>query len=174
MAVVAGVVVRIRWFDLQQVDRAELDAALTIEGAGDDADGADLWPARLRLVAAPDHPLAGSDVGRSDLIGRTFLLADSEGAFNGLMKSWLGGSAQPPRLESAGSIDGVKRGLATSDAIGVLPDYAVANELATGTLVAIDPAYPLPAIALRLTMRGTRPAGALEALIAGIRNALGG
>lgn len=157
----------------RRVARSELDAALTIEGVDQQAEG-EAWAARLVLVAAPDHPLAGVELGRSDLASRAFLLADSEGAFNGLMKSWLGGSDVAPRHESAGSIDGVKRGLSTSDAIGVLPDYAVTEELAAGTLVALKAAAPLPAIALRLTTRDIpQPASALESLIAGIREALG-
>jgi len=157
----------------RRVERAELDAALTIEGAGDDAGGAGSWPARLQLLVAPDHPLAGGDIGRSDRIDRTFLLADSEGAFNGLMRNWLGTSGASPRLVSAGSIDGVKRGLATSDAIGVLPDYAVAEELTAGTLAAVRAIDPLPAIALRLTAReAPQPSSPLEALISNIRAAL--
>lgn len=159
----------------RRVGRSELDAALTIEGADREAVGEGLWPARLTLVVAPDHPLAGTDPDRTALASRTFLLADSEGAFNGLMKSWLGKSGLQPRLESAGSVDGVKRGLATSDAIGVLPDYAVAEELAAGRLVALKPADPLPAIALRLTTQDIpQPAGPLQGLIANIRDALGG
>lgn len=157
----------------RRVAHAELDAALTIEGADREPGAGEAWPARLELVVAPDHPLAGAELGRSDLASRAFLLADSEGAFNGLMKSWLGESGLPPRLESAGSVDGVKRGLATGDAIGVLPDYAVTEELAAGTLVAVKPATPLPPIALRLTTRAApQQASALQSLIAGIRDAL--
>ena len=43
------------------------------------------------------------------------------------------------------------RGVQTSDAVGVLPDYAVAEELATGSLVALKVREALPSIALRLT-----------------------
>ena len=157
----------------RRVARSELDAALTIEGADRETGGEGGWPARLALVVAPGHPLAGAELGRPNLASHAFLLADSEGAFNGLMKSWLGRSGLP-RLESAGSVDGVKRGLSTSDAIGVLPDYAVAEELAAGKLVAVKSADPLPAIALRLTTRDTpQPASALGSLVAGIRDALG-
>ena len=158
----------------RRVERAELDAALTIEGADQAAGREDLWPARLALVVAPDHSLAGAEVGRRDLASHAFLLADSEGAFNGLMKSWLGHSGSPPRLESAGSVDGVKRGLSTSDAIGVLPDYAVAEELAKGSLVAVTVTDPLPAISLRLSTRDMPPLGSpLESLIANVHDALG-
>jgi DNA-binding transcriptional LysR family regulator len=157
----------------RRVAQAELDAALTIEGA-DLSAGEDVWPARLELVVGPGHPLAGAEADRAALARHPFLLADSEGAFNGLMRSWLGKSGQPPRLESAGSVDGVKRGLATGDVIGVLPDYAVAEELAAGSLVAVKVRDPLPPIALRLTARDVVAAGSpLESLTAIIRDALG-
>ena len=157
----------------RRVERAELDAALTIEGADQSAGREeDLWPAQLELVVAPGHPLARADADRPALAASAFLLADSEGAFNGLMKSWLARSGSP-RFESAGSVDGVKRGLLTSDAIGVLPDYAVAEELAAGSLAAVKVKDPLPAITLRLTTRDIpQPASTLDGLIVSIRDAL--
>lgn len=66
-------------------------------------------------------------------------------------RSKFGGAAHRPRLESAGSVDGVKRGIRDSDAIGVLPTYAVADELSSGSLVELNVTESLPAIALRLT-----------------------
>ena len=130
----------------RRVARFELDAAITIEGAQRAAgqEGAreggwtrKLSPAQLRLVVSPRHALAGADVGRAALEPRSFLLADPDGAFNGLLQGWLGDPARGPRLESAGSIDGVKRGVQDSDAIGVLPNYAVAEELAAGSLAEV-------------------------------------
>jgi len=148
----------------RRVGRFELDAAITIEGAARAPDRAQgpgagreaawtrkLSPAQLRLVVSPRHALAGAEVARQDLEPRSFLLADPDGAFNGLLQGWLGDPAQGPRLESAGSIDGVKRGVQDSDAIGVLPNYAVAEELAAGSLAEVRVREPLPAIALLLT-----------------------
>ena len=140
----------------KRVSRFELDAALTIEGAdaARDDDGKGLRaisPARLRLVASPNNPLVAGEIGRADLAGRTLLLADPDGAFNELMQAWCGAGAPGARFESAGSIDGVKRGVQSSDAVGVLPDYAVAEELASGALIELKVREPLPTIALRLT-----------------------
>ena len=45
----------------------------------------------------------------------------------------------------------MKRGVLNSDAIGVLPDYAVAGELSTNSLVALDLEEPPPPISLRVT-----------------------
>jgi len=161
----------------ERVGRSQLDAAMTIEGAGRRPDQTmveDYWPARLRLIVAPDHPLAAGLVRRRDLKGRICLLTDHDGAFNDLLKAWIGNGARPPKLESAGSVDGVKRGVLKSEAIGVLPDYAVGDELATGSLVALETDDPLPSIALCLTtLTPPRAASPLEILIEKFRAALG-
>lgn len=160
----------------RRVRRFELDAAISIEGA--DAGAANeggrtrpLAPAQLRLVASPRHPLAGVEIGRGDLAQRTLLFADPDGAFNGLMQAWIGPS-RGAKFASAGSIDGVKRGVQDGDAIGVLPAYAVAGEAG---LVELTPAEPLPAIALLLTTAETPAEGsAMANLIEEIKAAVDG
>jgi DNA-binding transcriptional LysR family regulator len=162
----------------KRVARSELDAALTIEGAERPHDGnavEQFWPARLRLIAAPDHPLADKVVRRQDIETRTCLLADPEGAFNQLITAWVGNALRPPRLESAGSIDGVKRGVLSSGAVGVLPDYAVAEELARGSLVALKTDDPLPSISLCLTtLNFPQARSSLDSLIGEVRALLNG
>lgn len=162
----------------QRVGRSQLDAAMTIESTDRPPDRTmieECWPARLQLIVSPDHPLACQTVRRRDLEGRTLLLTDHDGAFTDLMKAWAGNSARPTKLESAGSVDGVKRGVLTSDAIGVLPDYAVADELAARTLVALEAEDQLPSIALYLTMAMPPPdSSPVESLIGMIRQALTG
>lgn len=152
-----------------RVARSELDAALTIEGAAQLHEGDDLGelsPARLRFVVSPRHPLTHGVVMRRNLEGRTFLLTDHEGAFNALLNSWLSSAGCSPRLESAGSIDGVKRGVLNSDAIGVLPDYSVTEELSARSLIALKLRDPLPPISLRLTTLKPPQAGSpLDSLI---------
>ncbi len=160
----------------RRVDRSELDAALTIEAAARATDGdgiRELAPARLRLVAAPRHPLAGTTVTRSDLQGRTLLLTDPEGAFNDLLRAWIAAIGRPPKIESAGSVDGVKRAVLAGEAIGALPDYAIADELAAGALVALEVRDPPPPISLLLATPGDPPtASPLGSLIGHIRGAL--
>ena len=161
----------------KRVARSELDMALTIEGADRAPDRQVVeafWPAQLQLFVSPHHPLAHRVVARHDLEARTCLLADPEGAFNELVKSWVGNSARPPRLESAGSIDGVKRGVLSGDAIGVLPDYAVAEELSARSLVALETGDPPPQVALCLTTRQTPQPAALESLMGKIGALLDG
>ena len=160
----------------KRVARFDLDAALTIERADlprDRGTVEERWPARLQLVVGPGHPLAGKVVRRREMAQWACLLSDPEGAFNDLMRAWASGGGQAPRLESAGSVDGVKRGVLTGDAIGVLPDYAVAGDLAAGTLVELTTDELLPPIILRLTTRREdRDAPALENLLADIRAAV--
>ncbi len=166
----------------RRVGRAELDAALTVESSSrlrDTEPGAAsiglLSTTRLLLIVSPRHALAQGPVSRRDLELRTLLLADPEGAFYDLLKAWVGSAKRPPRLESAGSIDGVKRGVVNSDAIGVLPDYAVADELAAGSLIALATIDPLPSVSLLLTTLGVPTAASpLESLIGHIRQGLPG
>jgi DNA-binding transcriptional LysR family regulator len=148
-----------------RVGRSELDAALTVEGAVE-RDVVDTSPTRLRFVVAPDHPLVSCLVTRRDLAEWALVLTDHEGAFNMLLNSWLGSAGRRPRLDSAGSIDGVKCRVLNNDAIGVLPDYAVVTELSTRAFVALNLQEPPPAIALRLTtLRPPQDGSPLNALV---------
>ena len=140
----------------KRVGHHELDVALTIEGTErseqkDVGCSRKLSPAQLRLVVSPGNPLAQRVVGRADLGVFGFLLADPDGAFNELLRAWLRDSTHALKIQSAGSVDGVKRGVKNSDVIGVLPSYAVAEDLASGTLVSLKVREPVPAIALLLT-----------------------
>jgi DNA-binding transcriptional LysR family regulator len=157
-----------------RVDRHELDAALTVETAPShrvERRTETLSSTRLLLIVSPRHPLNHSVASRRDLGGQSLLLADHDGAFNATLKAWLGDGA--PRLESAGSVDGVKRGVANRDVIGVLPDYAVAEEIAEHTLIPLAIDDPPPLMALTLTTAQPPQAGApLDALIRHVRDAL--
>lgn len=156
----------------RRVEQGELDAAMTVERADRPRHAAlaeAFWPARLRLLVAPGHALTGRKVMRRDLAGHVLLLTDPDGAFNALLKGWI----DNPKLESAGSVDGVKRGILRSTAIGVLPDYAVTDELAAGSLIALDLADPPPPIALCITTQAVRGASSLESLAQQIGAQLG-
>lgn len=148
----------------RRVADGDLDAAMTMESEPADT-ASDLATARLNLVAASRHALAGDVVSADDLKQRTLLLSDAEGAFDKLMRAWANDAGYAPRIESAGSIEGVKRGIRAGHAIGVLPDYAVVEELSAGSLVELRPAAPLPCLALRLVAR-TPPVS--ESPIAGL------
>ena len=138
----------------ERVRHAELDAALTLDGSAyDDGSSRRLSPAQLRFVVAKRPPRGTRNVRKTDLIGRTFLLPDPDGAFPALLRAWFGASIQRPRFESAGSIDGVKSGVQNSDAVGVLPNYTVAEELALASLFELRVREPLPAVSVGLTIQ---------------------
>lgn len=143
----------------------DLDAAITIEGtrARHGADTRPLSPARLELIVAGSSPLAGRRVARDALRSHALLLSDPLGAFNSALREWFGPGRRGPRFESAGSIDGVKRGVLAGDAIGVLPAYACSEEIAAGTLATVQADPALPDIALFLTTpRSAPPSPALR------------
>lgn len=160
-----------------RLQRGEIDAAITIEASDQppaQSVHSETWPAGIQLVVAPLHGLIGTTVRRSDLLTLPFLLSDYQGAFRDLIIAWMGMDERLLKLDSAGSIDGVKRGVLAGDAIGVLPGYAVSKELASGTLVVLETDAPLPDVSLRLTTLNLPAAGSmLETLIGLIRERIG-
>lgn len=136
----------------KRVRQFELDAAITLEEPGR-VRGAnkseEVCQAKLCLVASPENPLAKCDVTKKELLSNPLLFADPYGALNGSMKIWL--DSPNVKFESAGSSDGVKRGVRGSSAVGVLPAYAVADELSSGSLVSLKTREALPTITLQLT-----------------------
>jgi hypothetical protein len=101
--------------------------ALTLEGSEvafeqGDACSRTLAPAQLSFIISRRPSSGAKQPKKADLIRRTFLLPDPDGAFPALLRAWFGASSYRPRFESAGSIDGVNRGVQNSDVIGVLPN----------------------------------------------------
>ena len=161
-----------------RVRRDELDVALTLEGAELSRPNADGWshvlaPARLRLFVSARKAPGSARVRRADLAQRTFLLPDAGGPFASLLRGWFAGLGHEPRIESAGTIDGVKSSVCAGDYVGVLPTYALSNDLASGAIEELQVREPLPAIALWLTVRHQPLEGsALHDMIRGIEGSL--
>jgi DNA-binding transcriptional LysR family regulator len=148
----------------KRVEKGDLDAALTVE-AGDSSSGvelAELWRTRLALVVSPVHAMAGRKIMSGDLRGGRFLITEPSGDLRATVEAWLG---QSGALVSAGSVDGVKGGVMAEDAIGILPYYAVRQDIVDGRLAEILSAEAPPSISVFLARRreGKRPP-ALEVL----------
>jgi DNA-binding transcriptional LysR family regulator len=79
---------------------------------------------------------------------------DAAGDFHTLVNRFFAGDGLPgPRLQATGSVEGVKGGVASDPrAVGILPSYALAEELRAGRIV-------------RLDIRPTPPQMRLEALL---------
>jgi DNA-binding transcriptional LysR family regulator len=142
----------------RRVLRAELDAALTLDGEQNaqlqaDSFSRSLSPAQLCFVVSRRPAYGAAHVKRADLSGRTFLLPDPEGAFPALLRAWFGVSANWPRFVSAGSIGGVINGVCNSDVIGVLPRYAVAEQLESASLYELSVRESPPEVFVGLTVQ---------------------
>jgi DNA-binding transcriptional LysR family regulator len=126
----------------------------------------------LIIFASPTHPLSKSKhhqgLGKGELTEFLMFLSDADGEFHELVESFfLEGSLATVRLQSAGSIEAVKRGVvADPDALGILPEYAIEEEIRAGSLVplTINPTPPaMQLIALLSRVREHHP-GTIELL----------
>jgi DNA-binding transcriptional LysR family regulator len=132
----------------------------------------------LVVFTAPSHPLlergAGASLRRSALAGFPLFVSDAAGDFHTLVNRFFEGDGMPgPRLQATGSVEGVKKGvLADPDALGILPSYAVAEELRTGTVVRLELRPAPPKMRLEAVLsesRARHPSTA--ALLEGMRRA---
>jgi DNA-binding transcriptional LysR family regulator len=104
----------------------------------------------LVVFASGSHPLVRGvpqgHVGHSALCGYPLFVSDAAGDFHDLVHHFFrrdGGDG--PVIEASGSIEGVKKAVfADPRAIGLLPVYAVTDELRTATIVRVNvrPAPP--------------------------------
>ncbi|MCX5391369.1 LysR family transcriptional regulator [Streptomyces sp. NBC_00094] len=96
-----------------------------------------LAPEPLVLVAGPGHPLAGrtgltsADLAAARLVG-TEPGCPYRDLFEEELREWA-----PPFMEF-GTIEATKRGVTSGLGVALLPRVTVAEELASGTLVALD------------------------------------
>ena len=150
---------------LASVAAADLDAALLLDlgdrlgGLGFSLPGApldfvDLETVPLAVVAAPDHPLGGAGhLGPERLRGQKLLVNVPVCSF------WLAGErlfgAAVERVR-AGSVTVMRAWAERGLGIALLPEFAVVDQLATGTLTRLN--VDTPDLTLRLVWRSDREA----------------
>ena len=115
----------------------------------------------LVIFATALHPLVKS-VGsalarRCDLDSFPVFVSDAAGEYRALLERFFGeDDLLGPRLESTGSIEGVKAAVwADPRALGILPSYAVTDEIQTGRAVPLDLRPTLPPMQI-VALSGSR------------------
>jgi DNA-binding transcriptional LysR family regulator len=102
----------------------------------------------LVVFGAPSHPLVrrGAPVRRDMLQPFSLLIADSAGGFHELVRRYFAAEGLPgPQLDSVGSIEAVRRGVeADPTTLGLLPEYAVAEDIARKCVVPLTLRPPPP------------------------------
>jgi DNA-binding transcriptional LysR family regulator len=119
----------------------------------------------LLIFAAPAHPLVKPGlriaVRRSSLDPFPVFVSDAAGEYRSLLEQFFREDEIPgPRLESTGSIEGVTTSVvADSRALGILPSYAVTNDIQSGRIVPLElrPALPPMQVVAFLSSRNLHP-----------------
>ncbi|MBO0651442.1 LysR family transcriptional regulator [Streptomyces triculaminicus] len=126
-----------------------------------------LGPAPLLLVAPPSHPLAAvRPVTTKDLARVPVLAPEESGGYRELFETAVrrvrGG---PAGVLGFGTIESTKRGMRAGLGVGLLPAVAVADEIAAGSLVALDWTPPFEVFTQIVWRRGRQMPAELRTFI---------
>jgi DNA-binding transcriptional LysR family regulator len=150
LEVVTGTCEEIR----ESVEAGHSQLGLMLEGEtagrGGSQDASLLTTARLAVLAAPGHLLARQRPSPDQLRRCEFLMSDAGGPYARMLAQYFEAAGiPPPRTQTLGNVEGVKRGiLAGGTALGLLPAHAVEQELKDGTLAELDVRPRLPRLVL--------------------------
>jgi DNA-binding transcriptional LysR family regulator len=155
-----------------QTDRASSD---TVARAPTHSSTVSLAAIPLVLFASASHPLArsgGTPVLRERLGRSTIFVSDSRGYFFDMVRGFFLADGVPNvRLEATGSVEAVRQSVLTDRlALGVLPLYAVTEDIRSGRLRPILLRPALPRVQLQAALYRVRSpahpavAGLLEAI----------
>ena len=128
----------------------------------------------LVLFAGASHPLIGGGspavVRRDALVGYPIFVSDGAGPFHDLVRRFFkGDGGDGLAIEATGSIEGVKKAVINDvRAIGLLPAYAVADELRAATIARVNlrPAPPTMRLDALLSQSRARHPSTEELLVA--------
>jgi DNA-binding transcriptional LysR family regulator len=128
----------------------------------------------LVLFAGASHPLISgrppAAVRRQALAGYTLFVTDGAGDFHDVVWRFFNGEGlDGPAIEATGSIEGVKKAVINDvRAIGLLPEYAVADELRAATVARVNlrPAPPTLRLDALLSQSRARHPSTEELLLA--------
>ena len=128
----------------------------------------------LVLFAGASHPLVSgrppAAVRRQALVGYTLFVSDGAGDFHDVVWRFFNGDGlDGPAIEATGSIEGVKKAVINDvRAIGLLPEYALADELRAATIARVNlrPAPPTLRLDALLSQSRARHPSTEELLVA--------
>ena len=150
--------------------QSDLGLVLEVDG-GQDGDSV-LARARLVVLGARGHPLAGRKASAEELRRCDFYMSDAAGDYHlALRRHFEAAEVPQPRTQALGTVEGVKQGiLAGGSALGLLPAHAVRQELDAGVLAEVRVSPPMPGLVLR-AVRGPASADSplVEELVRGLR-----
>jgi len=135
----------------------------------------------LVVFAAPSHRAARSarPIDRTQLAGRRIFMTDGAGHVHALVQRFLQNDRVGPiAIESTGTVEGVKLAvLAHSEAVGLLPAYAVEEDIRQGRIARVPIRPELPPLSMEALLprsEAQHPAAAelVEMLRAGTGAAL--
>lgn len=111
----------------------------------------------LKLVARPDHPLAGASVVQlADFAAHAWVAPERSCAYRIMLAELLAEHDVRPQLScELGSVEAIKRCVLHGLGLSLLPGCAVAAELRDGSLIALPFSHPR----LRLYVQLVYPAG---------------
>lgn len=153
------------------VRQGSLDCAFFIDVVGVDRGDIEvevLCPEPLVLVGGPDHLLTGRPDVSDDQVRSATLIRAETGANYHEQFERLFGAANPDERSRAldlDSIDMAKRSVAAGLGLALMPEIAVADELAAGVLHRIDWSAPFHVFTQVGWRRGTDSHSALRALL---------
>jgi DNA-binding transcriptional LysR family regulator len=148
--VLTGSCVEIR----DRVAAGESDVGLVLETESGPRAGAILAKARLLILGASTHPLAGRHATTEELRRADFYMCDAAGDYHQALRHHFDAAQLPaPRMQAMGTIEGVKRAIAAGGtALGLLPEHAVEPELRDGVLTEVRVSPALPSVVLRAVL----------------------
>ena len=147
-----------------QTGRPSPDFAIAVDDATLQSGAVFLAEVPLVLFSAANHPLASHarrPVLRQELAKYTVFISDARGYFFDLVQAFLQADGVPgPGLEATGSVEAVKHSVLTDRlGLGVLPVYAVTEEVRTSRLSILRVRPDLPVVRLEaMSYRARLPA----------------
>jgi LysR family transcriptional regulator, nitrogen assimilation regulatory protein len=130
----------------------------------------------LVAFTLPSHPLAQSaqrPVPRNTIAEFPVFVSDSAGDFKVLIEQFFHGDGLPvPPLQATGTVEGVKKSvMAAERAIGILPAYAISNEVRSGHVVCLDVRPKLPTMSIVAVLSQSRERHpSIEEIVNGVGN----